>query len=245
LYPGRAAKSIFITACLRARSSERHRFIGFLRKLAVAALIKTVFVQQSAEAAREQWRAVAGNLKERFAAVAELMASSEDDVLAYMAFPKEHWSQIHSTNPIERLNKEIKRRTNVVGIFPNDAAIIRLIGALLLEQNDGPSRQGVTCRWKVSPRSPITPSSAFPNWTDDDHSRSLIGARDLHHSTGRSPSGHPSTKGPLRPLEPLNRLDTQFHTRKYPKTLALRRILVIISAFRAVIILAARGEYRL
>ena len=110
--------------------------VGKTHRAAVAALVKTVFAQETQEAARTQWRNVADNLRERFVSVAELMDSSEEDVLAYMAFPKEHWTQIHSTNPLERLNKEIKRRTNVVGIFPNDAAIMRLVGALLLEQND-------------------------------------------------------------------------------------------------------------
>lgn len=106
------------------------------QRSAVSALLRTIFTQESESAAHEQWRNVADNLRERFPAVAELMDASEEDVLAYMAFPKEHWVQIHSTNPLERLNKEIKRRTNVVGIFPNDAAIVRLVGALLLEQND-------------------------------------------------------------------------------------------------------------
>ncbi len=64
------------------------------------------------------------------------MVRAEDDVLAYKTFPESHWRQIHSTNPLERLNKEIKRRTNVVGIFPNEAAITRLVGALMLEHND-------------------------------------------------------------------------------------------------------------
>jgi putative transposase len=102
----------------------------------VAAAIATAFAQESPEAAREQWRVVAEQLRERFPKVAALMDSAEHEVLAYMGFPRAHWLQIHSTNPLERLNAEIKRRTDVVGIFPNDAAIVRLVGAMLLEQSD-------------------------------------------------------------------------------------------------------------
>jgi putative transposase len=102
----------------------------------VLALINTVFAQDSADTAVVQWRAVADQLREKFPKLAALMDTAESEVLAFMSFPKAHRLQIHSTNPLERVNAEVKRRTDVVGIFPNDAAIVRLVGALLLEQND-------------------------------------------------------------------------------------------------------------
>jgi putative transposase len=102
----------------------------------VLALINTVFAQETQDAAITQWRAVADQLRAKFPRLAALTDDAESDVLAFMSFPKSHRVQIHSTNPLERLNAEIKRRTNVVGIFPNEPAITRLVGALLLEQND-------------------------------------------------------------------------------------------------------------
>jgi putative transposase len=103
----------------------------------VSAFIATAFAQDTPEAASAQWRNVADQIRPKVPKLATLMDSAEQDVLAYMTFlPKAHWTKLHSTNPIERLNGEIKRRTEVVGIFPNDEAIVRLVGALLLEQND-------------------------------------------------------------------------------------------------------------
>jgi putative transposase len=102
----------------------------------VAAFIGTAFVQDDAETARGQWRQVADQLRPKVPKLAALMDEAETDVLAFMSFPKDHRPKIHSTNPLERLNGEIKRRTEVVGIFPNEDAITRLVGALLLEQND-------------------------------------------------------------------------------------------------------------
>ena len=102
----------------------------------VLALINTVFAQDTAEAARQQWRAVADQFRAKFPKLAVLLDEAEHDVLAFMDFPKAHRKQLASTNPLERVNAEIKRRTDVVGIFPNDASIVRLVGALLLEQND-------------------------------------------------------------------------------------------------------------
>ena len=101
-----------------------------------AALLHTAFVQDSAEAASAQWRQIADQLRPKLPKLATVMDEAEHDVLAYMSFPREHRSRLHSTNPLERLNGEIKRRTNVVGIFPNEAAITRLVGAILVEQND-------------------------------------------------------------------------------------------------------------
>jgi putative transposase len=102
----------------------------------VAAFIGTAFVQDDADTARTQWRQVADQLRPKVPKLAALMDETEADVLAFMSFPKDHRPKIHSINPLERLNGEIKRRTDVVGIFPNEDAITRLIGALLLEQND-------------------------------------------------------------------------------------------------------------
>ncbi len=102
----------------------------------VSAFIATAFAQASAEAAKAQWRRVADQLRPKLPKLALFMDEAEADGLAYMSFPADHWPRINSTNGLERLSGEIKRRTDVVGIFPNDDAIVRLVGAILLEQND-------------------------------------------------------------------------------------------------------------
>lgn len=100
------------------------------------AALQQVFVQADAKAAHETWKTVAGQLEESFPSVASLMDDAEADVLAYFDFPKAHRVKLHSTNTLERLNKEVKRRADVVGIFPNEASITRLLGAVLAEQNE-------------------------------------------------------------------------------------------------------------
>ena len=102
----------------------------------VAATIRTVFAQPDRESASGQLRHVADSLHPRFGAVSQMLEEAEHELLACMSFPREHWRQLYSTNPLERLNKEIKRRSNVVGIFPNREAAIRLVGAVLMEQQD-------------------------------------------------------------------------------------------------------------
>ncbi len=109
----------------------------------VAALVRTIFAQTDAEATRGQLRQVVDSLENNFPKAAAILAEAELDVTAYATYPRSHWRKIWSTNPLERVNKEIKRRTNVVGVFPNDASIIRLVGAVLAEVHD---------EWQVADR---------------------------------------------------------------------------------------------
>ena len=117
-----------------ARNALAHA--GKSQRRLVSAWIGTAYAEPDAEGARRQWRTVADQLRPKVPKLATLMDAAEEDVLAYMTFPAVHRAKLHSTNPIERLNGEIKRRTNTVGIFPNEAAVVRLVGALLLEQSD-------------------------------------------------------------------------------------------------------------
>jgi putative transposase len=107
------------------------------------ATVRTVFAQLDSESAHQQWRRIAEGFRACFPKLAELMDEAEEDVLSYASFLKEHWQKIWSNNPLERLNREVKRRTEVVGIFPNEKAVIRLVGAVLCEQHD---------EWQVSKR---------------------------------------------------------------------------------------------
>jgi putative transposase len=119
-----------------AHKPRPEAYAGKTQRRIVSAWIGTAFAQGDAAAARKQWREVADQARPRVPRLAALMDDAEADVLAYMGFPAQHRAKLHSTNPLERLNGEIKRRSEVVGIFPNEATVTRLIGALLLEQND-------------------------------------------------------------------------------------------------------------
>jgi putative transposase len=109
----------------------------------VAAAIRTIFAQPHREAAAQQLAEVVKAMHPRWPEAAQILAEAQDDILAYMAFPKAHWTRIYSTNPLERLNREVKRRADVVGVFPDVPSVIRLVGALLMEVDD---------EWQISRR---------------------------------------------------------------------------------------------
>lgn len=132
----------------------------------VAATIRTVFAQPEPAMARQTWRTVADGFRLRYPRVADLLDDAEDEVLAYLGFPPEHWRQIWSNNPLERLNREVKRRTDVVGIFPNEAATVRLVGMILAEQHDewqvGRRYFSAESLAKLAPTAVETPRALMP-----------------------------------------------------------------------------------
>src|SRR5437016_12471383 len=123
----------------------------------VATMVRTIFAQPDAAMVREQHRRIVDQLETRFPEAAQILDEAATDLLAFTAFPKEHWRQLWSNNSLERLNKEIRRRTDVVGIFPNRAAVIRLVGAVLAEQND---------EWAVASRRYLSIESLAKALTD-------------------------------------------------------------------------------
>lgn len=134
-----AARRVFSATLQRCRVHWMRNALAHAptkQRAAVVAMLKTIFAQDTKAEAVTQWNTVADPLREKQPKLSAMMDASREDVLAYMDFPKEHRPQIASTNPLERLNKEVKRRADVVGIFPNDEAIIRLVGAQMLEFND-------------------------------------------------------------------------------------------------------------
>ena len=139
-----AITQVFSATWQRCRVHSMRNFLARVPKVQqsrVATTIREVFVQPNQEKARELWRAIAASAHNSLPKLAQAMEAAEDDVLAYMSFPAAHRVKLHSTNTLERLNKEVKRRADVVSIFPNEASIIRLVGAVLMEQNDDWSLQ--------------------------------------------------------------------------------------------------------
>jgi putative transposase len=129
----------------------------------VAAAIRTIFAQPTGAEVTEQLDKVAAMLQPKFPTVATMLADAKEDLTAFASFPPAHWTKVWSTNPLERVNKEVKRRTNVVGIFPDDAAVLRLAGAVLIEAHD---------EWQVAERRYLSEGSmAKLTQTGDDDRR--------------------------------------------------------------------------
>ena len=134
-----AIRRVFHAAWQRCRVHWMRNALAYVPKSQqnmAAAALRQAFIQPDRAQAGQVLRHVADQLREKWPKLAAFIDESETDVLSYLDFPEQHRSKLHSTNPLERLNKEVKRRADVVGIFPNEASIVRLIGAVLLEQND-------------------------------------------------------------------------------------------------------------
>lgn len=125
----------------------------------VAAVFRTIFAQPNADAVSDTWDQVRDQLASMFPKIGPLMDSAKAEVLAFCGFPRAHWQKIWSTNPLERINKEIKRRSRVVGIFPNEAAVIRLVGAVLADMHD---------EWQASERRYLSEGSMAKLYTPRD-----------------------------------------------------------------------------
>ncbi len=136
----------------------------------VLAAIRTIFAQPDAASVREQLDEIATRLEPRFRVVAAMLTEARDDLLAFTAFPVAHWRKVWSTNPLERVNKEVKRRTDVVGIFPGEAAVLRLAGAVLLEVHD---------EWAIAPRRYLSEGSMarLDPARDDQTTKEVEGAK--------------------------------------------------------------------
>ncbi|NJD00340.1 IS256 family transposase, partial [Candidatus Erwinia dacicola] len=134
-----AIQQVFCASWQRCRVHFMRNVLGRVSRASqslVRAALQQVFVQTEEQNAHATWREVAAQLEKNFPAVTEMMDEAEAEVLAYFGFPGAHRVKIHSTNTLERLNKEVKRRSHVVGIFPNEESITRLLGAVLTEQNE-------------------------------------------------------------------------------------------------------------
>jgi putative transposase len=131
----------------------------------VASMLRTVFVQPGPKAVHAAWDELRDRLAESFPKIGPLMDDAKTEVLAFTTFPKAHWQKLWSTNPLERINKEIKRRSRVVGIFPNAAAVIRLVGAVLADMHD---------EWQAGERRYLSDSSMALLYPERDNELAAI-----------------------------------------------------------------------
>src|SRR4029079_15405554 len=170
----------------------------------VAAVFRTIFAQPDPATVSTTWDQVRDQLADRFPKIGPLMDDAKAEVLAFSAFPRTHWTKVWSTNPLERLNKEVKRRARVVGIFPNEASVIRLVGAVLADTTTNgeqvPAATSPRARWPSStPSAILTPApSSHPATDTEDH-------LEVHHATGRCPPLAARPDGPAAAAPPRAR----------------------------------------